>query len=310
MRRLFFASSAFLSSLAAVGCGGSHALVDPGPAPANGIQIVLDPVKNLAPGSDNEICTWTNLVADHDLYIKSVQGLQSKSGHHVLVYKTDVVQPAGLTRPCRNEDQTSFRYVGAAGGEGQSMKNTAPGSLAYIVEKGYQIVVNHHYINATPQPLDAQSVLNLYFTDPGVQVTRTGGLAIVDTNFMLPPGNPTLDIHCTMNQDVKMWQHIPHMHNYGQEITVDHTPIGGAKERLYDTAWTPEYQFNPPATLADPTAPIQFHSGDTVDVHCIWNNTTSSVLTFGIEMCVWFAQTVDDVGQGNLACDAGQWTTF
>jgi hypothetical protein len=267
-------------------------------------------VKDLQPGTDNEICTWTSFIADHDLLIKGVQGLQSASGHHIVVYKTKVFQPAGTTRACLDADQTTFRYVSAAGGEGQAQTNMPPGDLAFTVESGYQIVINHHYINASPKPMDAQTVVNLYYADPGTPTVKAGGLAIVDTNLKLAPGQPSVDIHCTMQQDVKIWQHLPHMHSYGTDITVDHTPAGGAKERLWDEQWTPEYQFHPPLKQVDPTAAILFKTGDTVDVHCEWNNTTNSMLTFGIEMCVFFAQTVNDNNSDNWACDTGTWTTF
>ena len=43
---------------------------------------------------------------------------------------------------------------------------------------------------------------------------------------------------------------------------------------------------------------------------CDYDNTTKSNLTFGTEMCVFFAGTVDPTGMGNIMCDSGQWGAF
>jgi len=305
MRRLAFVS------LVLVGCSGSTMLIDPGPPPSNGMQIVLDKVTNLQPGSDNEICTWTSTITDHDLNVKAVQGIQSASGHHIVVYRTKTFQPAGTTRKCTDEDMTTVRFVAGAGGEGRPDFNMAPGDLAFTIPAGEQIVINHHYINASPKAMDAQTAVNILYSDPAAHVIPSGALALVDTNLHLPPGMPTQDISCTMQNDFKLWYSIPHMHAYGLEITVDHMPAdGSAMNRLFDTQWTPEYTFHPPELHNDPATPLMIHKGDQMKVHCIWNNNTPNDLTFGIEMCVFFAQTVDDTGLGSLACDAGNWTDF
>jgi len=292
------------------GCGNSTGgLIDPGPPPTNGLQIVLPVVKDLQPGADNELCTWTDAIADHDLSIRSVQGFQGLGGHHIVVYKTKTVQQPGTTRACSNDDLTELRYVSATGGEG--INTPAPGALAYTVEKGYQIVLNHHYINASPKVVDSQSALNIYFTDPGQTYIRSGAMAIVDTGFQLPTGPTSIDINCTMQNDVKVWFGIPHMHAYGTAITVDHVPAGGTAERLFDVSpWDPSMTFHPPELTKDPSQAMLFDKGDRIAVHCDWNNTTGAVMTFGIEMCVFFTQTVDDTGIGNLACDTGHWSSF
>ncbi len=304
------------SVLVAAGCTGSGSpanpnLIDPGPVPVNGMQIILPVIKDIQPGTDNELCTWTDTIVDKDLWVKSVQGIQSAAGHHIVLYKTKTYQPGGTTRKCTDEDTATLRFVAGAGGEGVKEVNEAPGNLAFTIEKGNQIMINHHYINASPLPHDVQSAVNIVYTDPNdTSIIPSGALAVVDTNLHLAPGTPSIDINCTMQQSVKAWYWIPHMHAYGSEITIDHITPDGVSERLFDTPWTPEYTFHPPTMVTDPTTPKLLNKGDQVKVHCAWNNTTQSELTFGIEMCVFFAQTVDDQHVGNIACDAGQWTDF
>jgi hypothetical protein len=60
----------------------------------------------------------------------------------------------------------------------------------------------------------------------------------------------------------------------------------------------------------DPAAPMLLKAGDKVDVRCDWLNDTGRVLPFGFEMCVAFAQTVDEQGLGGWACDGGFWTEY
>jgi hypothetical protein len=301
--------AALLIVLASVGCQSTHQLVDPGPAPENGLQIILPPFFAEA-GSDNEVCTWTEFIADHDLMVRAVQGIQSETGHHVAVYKTTSHQPPGTRRICKETDLAELRFIAGAGGEGITDKNQAPGNLAFVVEKGYQIVVNEHFLNASPRDHEGQSVLNLYYAEPGSNYIRSGGLAFVDTDLDIAIGEDQHTIECTLERDFKAWYAIPHMHRWGVNIKVDHTPAGGAPKRLFDTAWVPSYIFQPPEMRVDPATPILFQKGDKVHVECNFLNDTDKALRFGPEMCVFFAQTVDDNNQGNWACDKGRWTTF
>jgi hypothetical protein len=282
------------------------------PKPANGYQVILPIVRGLIPGADNEYCTWTDLVVDHDVDVRAVQAFQTTGGHHVVLYTTSKLQPPGTTRLCTDDDMTTFRFSAASGGEGQYGKNEAPGNLVYRVPAGSQIVLNHHYINATTQIRDAQSAMSIFLAEPGAQYVPSGSLAVVNTDLHLPPGPSTLDIHCTMPRDFATWYLIPHMHEWGSRITIERIPAttGAAAQQLFDVAWTPSYTFHPPEIREDPAQPMTFAKGDELHVHCEWNNTKDSQLTFGLEMCVAFSQFVDVEGLGNLACDAGNWSGF
>jgi hypothetical protein len=278
--------------------------------PANGYQVVLPEVKGIAPGSDSEYCTWTSLIAPKNLDIRAVQAYQTVTGHHVVMFTTTKQQPPGTTRLCTDDDMASFRFGAGAGGEGQSGKNQAPGNLVFRVPAGDQIVLNHHYINATTQPHDAQSAMNIWLADPGVQYTPSGAVAILDTTMSAPPGQSTLDINCTMQNDIDAWLVIPHMHQWGQHAIVELITAGNNINKLFDVDWSPSYQFHPPEIVRDPSMPFHLATGDQVHVRCEWNNTTSRNLGFGLEMCVSFLQTIDDKGLGNQQCDHGIWGTF
>jgi hypothetical protein len=281
--------------------------VPPAPDPAKGFQIITPIFDNVEPSMDYEVCTWTDVIADHDLDVRSTLSYQNEPpGHHVILFYTTVKQTPGTQRVCHDSDMATFRFLAGAGGEG--LPNMAPGNLIYRVPAGAQIVVNHHYLNSTDAVLRGQSAVNVYYAEPGNWVP-SGNLAAVDTNISLPQGPSSWDIHCVLQNTMKLWYLIPHMHQWGTHIAVNVTQTG-TKNTMFDLPWDPSYAFHPPELRLDPATPMVVNPGDAIDVHCDWNNTSGRTLSFGFEMCVSFGETVDDTGLGNIACDAGSWGQF
>jgi len=275
------------------------------------MQIVAPIHKGLKAGTDHELCTWTDIVSSKDLIIKSLQGFQSETGHHIVVFKTKTHEPVGTTRPCTDDDMASFRYVATASlGESVNVKNTAPGDLVYLIEKGFQIVLNEHFLNATPKDHDAQSAVNLEFADSNAKIVHSGALTLVNTKLKVATGQSQSTIDCKLQQDFRVWLSFPHMHRWGSHIAVTHTDAMGITRDLYRADWNPKQTFEPPEARRDPSNPMILSKGDGLKVDCRWNNDTGKPLSFGQEMCVFFAQTIDDNQQGNHACDNGEWTEF
>jgi len=83
------------------------------PKPTNGYQIILPIVKDIQPAQDTEYCTWTDLILDHDIDIRAIQGYQTLGGHHVGLFSTDKHQDPGTTRKCTDDDMATFRFSAA-----------------------------------------------------------------------------------------------------------------------------------------------------------------------------------------------------
>jgi hypothetical protein len=284
----------------------------PGPAPAagQGYQIVLPVVTDIPAGGSIEYCSWSNVILDKDEWFKSSQGWQTETGHHVIVFYTMNPQPAGQSRVCTDADMASFRFAISSIGEGVDQDNVLPGDLAVHIPKGAQLVVNHHYLNATAKTVaEAQSAVNVNTIQQTASTIEASSLAFVDTAMSIPPGLASVDVNCTIMQDFATWYFIPHAHNWATHVTVDHIS-GTTMDRLFDVDWEAGYAFHPPTITHDPTQPYMLHQGDQIHVHCDYNNTTNAPLTFGAEMCVSYAQTVDKAQVGNMACDQGQWGPF
>jgi hypothetical protein len=278
--------------------------------PANGYQVILPIVKDLQPGSDNELCTWTGLIVDHDIDIRAVESYQTNAGHHIVVFTTEKTQPAGTTRPCTDDDMATFRFSVASGAEGMGGKVEAPGNLVYHITAGSQVVLNHHYINATTAVRDAQSAENIWLADAGQTYVHAGASVVMNTDMHLPVGQATMDFSCTVPSEQNVWWLVPHMHALGTRITILQTS-GGTSTTLFDIPdWSPGYAFHPPDLRKDPSAPLVWKAGDNISVHCEWNNNTGAPVTFGTEMCLTFASTVNANNAPNIQCDGGKWGTF
>ena len=277
-------------------------------APTNGMQVVSPIFEPIEAGKDYEICTWTDKIVDKQTDVRWTQGFQTEPpGHHVILFYTLDKQPPGTQRVCTDTDMATFRFL--AGNGGNKEKNEAPGNLVYRIPAGAQIVMNHHYLNASDEDMRGQSAVNIKFAEPGTWIP-SGNTAIVNTALEVQTGETTQNMHCTIDRQMKLWYLAPHMHRWGKHITVDVTK-NNEKTRFFDVDnWDPSFTFHPPELRKDPADPLVLNPGDEIDVSCSWNNTENRVLPFGFEMCVAFGQFVDDAGMGNWACDGGHWVDF
>lgn len=285
---------------------------DPGPAPESGFQAITPIVRNIPPGANIEYCTWTDTIINGEVDIKSVQGIQSTTGHHALLYTTTVHQPPGTTRECTDTDMATFRFAAGGAGEGTSEKYTLPTNLVFRTPADSQMVINHHWVNETDNPVDGQAAINVWTQPAAANDQQVGSMVVLDTSMSIPATGGGMDVTCTMNKNYPAWTWLPHMHDLGKHITVDHIS-GGQSTRLVDQDWQPNLTFHPPTTTVDPSTPRMFAAGDQVKIHCDWSaNPAGTAITFGREMCVFFAGTVDslDDPQPSLDCDQQAWGPF
>jgi hypothetical protein len=280
----------------------------PEPAAANGFQIVLPKISGIKPGNDYEYCTWTDKILDEAIDIKAAKGFQSETGHHVILFYTMSPEPPGTTKICNEEDMGKMRF--AIGTAGEGVDNVMPGDLVMHIPKGAQLIANHHYLNPSPHEMEAQSAINVTLADKATKHTRSGAVAWVDTTLRVAPGRQTFEMQCKMTRQMKLWMMQPHMHRWGTHITVDRVRKDKSGERLFAVDWTEEYTFHPPEIRRDPRDPLVLEKDEEIKVRCEYNNDAGKDLTFGLEMCVAFGQTVNAEMANNIACDQGEWVEF
>lgn len=288
---------------------------DPGPAPdpSKGFQIITPIVSNIHPGDSLEYCTDTGFIAPQDVWVDADQGYQSETGHHVILFYTTSPKAQG-THLCGNDEMSEFRFGLPAGGGPNSARFDLPGNLAVKIPKGAQVVINHHYLNASATTVSqAQSALNVYYADPSVAHTPSSLMTILDTSLTVPKGASSYSVDCTMNKTYKAWTQLPHMHALGTNITITDTSAAtGETKQLFNVNWQPDYafDFNSVQTEENPTAPFVFNKGDKIHIQCDYLNNTGVQQTFGYEMCVMAAFTVDSDNTGSVICDGGAWSAL
>jgi hypothetical protein len=279
----------------------------PAPAPGQGFQMVLPVVRDVPAGANIEYCTWTDLVLDRDIEIGAMEGRQAGPGHHIIVYTTTKPEPPGTTRECLDSDMENFRYVAAALGEGTSGLSKPPSGLAFFMPKGAQVVINQHFLNASPRIRDGQSALSVHYADPKQTYVRSSQLSFLALGFKAPPGESTHETKCTVDQDYSAWLAFPHMHEWGKHITLEHKS-GGQSTKLFDVEWNESHVFHPPEIVKpDLKNLLTLKKGDEVTVRCTWNNTTGMTMMHGKEMCVASLQFADFDKIGGRFCGDGFW---
>lgn len=313
---LFFLSLVVLYSL---GCGARDAgdVVEPEPpslklppAPSRGFQLVLPVVEDIPPGTSLELCTSPDKFVEQDTEVAELVGAQIGGGHHINVYVTNKLKTSGTSRICEDSDMIDLTYGAAAVGDGSFGLSKPPSGLAFFMPASTQIVINQHFLNASPRSMRGQSVLNVYYTDREKSYTRSSALSFADTMIMVPPGESSADFGCTVQEDMSVWLFFPHMHEWGKHVLIEHTGQSGAT-RLFDTDWSKDYVFYPPQLESGPSSDaLLFRQGDTLRIRCTWNHTTGKTLSFGQEMCVASGQFADHNRAGNRVCLGGHWSHF
>lgn len=273
-------------------------------------RFVSPPLVDIKPGTNEEYCQWITLPADQERDVLSVIGEQSRGGHHALLYaSTRTDMPVGETHPCTEDDMVSFSFLGAIGGEGNTTDISGlPSGLIFRLRKGLSLVINSHYLNATPNSISGQVVLDVKFADPTPDHTVADLFANNGAGFAVEPGETaSYDANCVLKQDLNFAMVTNHMHGYGISATTELIRQDGTHvELVTDSVWPPEQEFNPRYVRFSQAAPLVGHKGDTYHTRCTWKNTSGSPLAFPNEMCTGAGFYFP--GNGMIVCSEGSWS--
>jgi hypothetical protein len=274
-------------------CSTDDALVagfTPPPAPAGYTRMVAPAVHDIQPGDDLNNCQWLADPSDDDRQVVDMKGFQSLGGHHFTLYATKIHEKVGTTRICTQEDMLAITFLGAVGGEGNGSNVVhLPDGLAFDLPKGTSLMANAHYINATDNVIDAQSVVDVKFGDPAHPLAPVGFIAVDWEGFKIPATNTNFvsDAKCTASQKLSFFMWGNHLHEYGVEIASEIIRSDGTVvPRAHDMGRSPEQTFNTPWVKWDPSTPMVVNPGDQFHVTCTWKNTTTAEIDFPREMCV------------------------
>lgn len=258
------------------------------PAAAQGYTRFVTPtIDEVKPGDNVMYCQWIQAPQDSDRQIVDTLGFQSLGGHHVALYATSAIEDVGTSRPCTTRDMLTVTFVGAVGAEGISSAKL-PDGMAFTVPKGFALMTNTHYINATDNMVEGQSVVDVKFTDPAHPLKGAGSVAINNDMFSIPASSEySFDGYCKATTTLSFFMWANHMHEWGAHAFSEIIRADGTKEQMAkDDQWSSDMTFNPAWIRWDVSTPFVINPGDTFHVQCDWKNSTSDALTFPTEMCV------------------------
>src|SRR5262245_61854494 len=153
-----------LGILVVVGCASDNGVelipgFSPPPPGPDGIQLIIDPIRDIQPGTDVTLCTYLTYRTDRDYDIYNYAGFQSKdAAHHVILYAVSQTKPAD-THVCTEDDMINGRYL--AGGGAESPPVELPEGIVLRMPANTQLMIQTHWINASDKPIDGQAAFNL-----------------------------------------------------------------------------------------------------------------------------------------------------
>ncbi|HEY0254454.1 MAG TPA: hypothetical protein VGC41_23160, partial [Kofleriaceae bacterium] len=240
----------------------------------------------MQPGEDKIFCQWIDAPAAADTDVVDIDGYQTLTGHHAVLYSTSEPQPVGENHECNTDDMVSVNFLGGVGAEGGN-NTRLPAGYVFRQDKGRGLMANVHYLNATDSVQNVQSVIDIKLAAPSATLKPAGMAGINYLDFQIPANTPsyTVDAYCTWPRDTSLMMWSNHEHEYGTSVYSELIHGDGTKEMLVaDATWKAEEAFNPTWQMWD-AAPKLIKTGEKVHVSCTWNNTRSSVLAFPDEMC-------------------------
>lgn len=200
-----------------------------------------------------------------------------------------MIEPVGTSRPCTDADMLTVTFLGAIGGEatvGPAVR--LPEGMVFEMPEGQALMINAHYINTTLEPVDGRSVLDVEFAEPDPNLIVAGSFAMNYAGIQIPPMQEyTVDVSCTLTQQVSLVMYANHMHRHGTRVFSELLRQDGTKETLAtDDTWSGDKAFNSPWVYWTKDAPFVLSAGDTLHERCTWTNDTSNTIGFPDEMCV------------------------
>ncbi|KYF84461.1 hypothetical protein BE17_45890 [Sorangium cellulosum] len=267
------------------------------PAPGAGVQYRM--VSTVAPGQEIERCKLI-VAPPEGLTVRADEVRFSAGSHHVVLYKTAYKEIPAETREgvrvdaaevhdCNNGATAAWEITGVVAGSqsfgGESFLGDLPDGVALKVEPGAVLVMNTHYLNASPEPLVADARVNLY-TMPPEQVEQEAGMLFHYNPFIRVPANGAASarMRCRIDEDISIVRVQSHMHRRGVGFAAHRVRGDGAMEEIYaNEAWE-----EVPAKVFP--SPLEVKAGEALDFRCDYVNAEPRDVVQGLttrdEMCM------------------------
>lgn len=319
MRKTSVAGGVLLLFLGSVGCDDSDegTAVDGGidggnpsdagavinlaaPPPGAGKQITLE--TTLAANFETERCAFWRAPPE-GLNIVREEIKYTPGSHHAVLWLTgyqevptkDVtgkVVDTSSTFDCGSGVFGVWNVTGMVAvhqtAEGPSTVEDLPEGTALKVPGNALLLVNIHYLNASPKPIATKLAMNLY-TIPDADVKQEAGILFLYNPFITVPamGTATARMQCPVGRDLTLVNAQSHMHarGVGYVANVVDPALQTSTEVYTGTEWAE-------VAARKLTPPPLVKAGSFIDFKCTYQNALARPVNQGFttndEMCVFW----------------------
>lgn len=265
--------------------------MDPGEPPSEGFQE-RTPEFILEPHSEVMYC-YFGRYSGPDVGATYYEWFQDPTyGHHfmTLAVSDDTLIADGEMVDCTDPEQFVMGIMppllqGTELVEAPNGRMVLPDGVAIQLVSGQRWALQSHYVNPTDNPLLLQDAINVV-TVPAEEVETWASTYVANSSqFDLPPGRHAMDVTCEWPATVNLINMMGHMHTNGRSINIQHGH-DGVWDLLFEVEeWEPSYVYGPILRGFEEGEAV-IEAGDTVQVHCAYDNVTDETLRFPDEMCV------------------------
>jgi hypothetical protein len=270
------------------------------PAATDGVQLAM--VSTLAAGTETERCRFFQ-VPPEGFRINRQEVKYTAGSHLVLLFLTPYQQIPTENRQGQPVDTRGVFECGEGGPTfnwsvngvvGGAQKANAPAVVsglpddtAIVVPGGSVLLMNTHYLNASPRPLETEARINLYLKAKE-QVTREAGIIFFYNPFIHVPGlsRASARMSCPIRKDITLVNGQSHMHKRGVDYAAYLTDAEGTWiDELYRTKEWEE------VVARRYEAGRSLQAGQRIDYRCTYDNKEDRAVIQGLattdEMCMF-----------------------
>jgi hypothetical protein len=278
-----------LAALAVLGLAGCSS-----PPPVS--YSLTFPTLMVPAGTERTQCIVKRLGNPAKLHVGKIHNQLGPSSHHMIVYR--VADTVEQTTPfdCIPFTETLDPSKGSPLMITQKKDDLLqlPPTVAYSLEPNQMMRIELHYINATQAPVELTATMTM--TSTADYKMDADFLFMGNADIQLPPGTKTtlgptyFPMSVAQLGKINVFALTGHEHHLGTNVTVaTATSASDSGTSVYDP---PNWLWSEPATVVhDP--PFQIDDTGFFKFSCSWNNTGSSMVSFGEsandEMCFFWA---------------------
>lgn len=273
------------------------------PDTSNEGTALFTEIMTVPPGGDIMYCSYTSFIAKDRMYLHDTKGVQSRFGHHVIMQYTSTPQPVGTHECAAGSLESQQSQI--IGGVGEGSQVTYPSNVVSEIPSGAQLIINHHWINTSDEPVQVQAEMVTVPPPAGqTDLVVARSFIVQSTAFKIAPHDAgEASVHCDLDRDVQLISMLGHEHEWGTHVKAER--MGSEPDVMFDHAYEPSMALHPMVRYFPLDAPYRMKAGDAVRLACNWDNDTDAPLMFPGEMCVLAAWQVGV--DHDTMCFDGNW---